>query len=186
MLKCPLFFTKKGMKKIALISDNHSYYGDEVTEHIIGSDEIWHAGDIGDLGSISKFREMAIFRGVYGNIDDQSVKDIIPLNNIFFCEGIKVFMTHIGGYPGKYNARVYKIIKDEKPNLYICGHSHICKVMPDKANNLLHMNPGSYGHQGFHKMRTILKFCIEQGKILNLVVIELGLRGFIDPNTRQL
>ncbi|MBK9733481.1 MAG: metallophosphoesterase family protein [Saprospiraceae bacterium] len=174
------------MKKIALISDNHSYFGDEITEHLTGVDEIWHAGDIGDLASISKYREMATFRAVYGNIDDQSVKDIFPLNNIFLCDGIKVFMTHIGGYPGKYSTRVNKIIKEEKPNLYICGHSHICKVMPDKSNDLLHMNPGAYGHHGFHKMRTILKFDIDHGKIQNLVAVELGLRGFIDPNIRQL
>lgn len=167
------------MKKIALISDNHSYYGDEVTDHLLDVDEIWHAGDIGDLSSIEKYREMAFFRGVYGNIDDQSVKDIFPLNAIFICEGIKVFMTHIGGYPGRYSSRVYQLIKQEKPNLYICGHSHICKVVPDKANNLLHMNPGAYGHHGFHKVRTILKFGVNSGKIQQLRVVELGLRGIV-------
>ncbi len=167
------------MKKIALISDNHSYYGEEVTEHLKDVDEIWHAGDIGVLSSIEKYREMAFFRGVYGNIDDQSVKDNFPLNEIFICEGIKVFMTHIGGYPGRYSSRVYQLIKQEKPNLYICGHSHICKVVPDKANNLLHMNPGAYGHHGFHKVRTILKFRVNSGKIQQLRVVELGLRGIV-------
>ena len=167
------------MKKIALISDNHSYYGEEVTEHLKDVDEIWHAGDIGVLSSIEKYREMAFFRGVYGNIDDQSVKDNFPLNEIFICEGIKVFMTHIGGYPGRYSSRVYQLIKQEKPNLYICGHSHICKVVPDKANNLLHMNPGAYGHHGFHKVRTILKFEVGSGKIQQLRVVELGLRGIV-------
>ncbi len=167
------------MKKIALISDNHSYYGEEVTEHLKDVDEIWHAGDIGVLSSIEKYREMAFFRGVYGNIDDQSVKDNFPLNEIFICEGIKVFMTHIGGYPGRYSSRVYQLIKQEKPNLYICGHSHICKVVPDKANNLLHMNPGAYGHHGFHKVRTILKFGVNSGKIQQLRVVELGLRGIV-------
>ena len=168
------------MTKIALISDNHSYYGEELNEHLQNVDEIWHAGDIGDLSSIEKYREMATFRGVYGNIDDQSVKDIFGLNEIFVCEGIKVFMTHIGGYPGKYTARVHQIIRNEKPNLYICGHSHICKVVPDKTNNLLHMNPGAYGHHGFHKVRTILKFDIHQGKIENLRAVELGLRGIVE------
>jgi putative phosphoesterase len=168
------------LKKIALISDNHSYYGDEVTTHLQDVDEIWHAGDIGDLASIEKYRALATFRAVYGNIDDQSVKDLYGLNEIFVCEGIKVFMTHIGGYPGKYNNRVSQIIKSEKPNLYICGHSHICKVMPDNANNLLHMNPGAYGHHGFHKVRTILKFEIDNGKIQNLRAVELGLRGIIE------
>lgn len=168
------------MTKIALISDNHSYYGEELNEHLQDVDEIWHAGDIGDLTSIEKYRKMATFRGVYGNIDDQSVKDIFGLNEIFVCEGIKVFMTHIGGYPGKYTARVHQIIRNEKPNLYICGHSHICKVVPDKTNHLLHMNPGAYGHHGFHKVRTILKFDIHQGKIENLRAVELGLRGIIE------
>jgi uncharacterized protein len=167
------------LKKIALISDNHSYYGDEITEHLLDVDEIWHAGDIGNLSSIEKYRQMALFRGVYGNIDDQSVRDIFPLNEIFICEGIKVFITHIGGYPGRYVSRVYQLIKQEKPNLYICGHSHICKVVPDKANNLLHMNPGAYGHHGFHKVRTILKFEADNGKIQNLRVVELGLRGIV-------
>jgi uncharacterized protein len=156
-----------------------SYYGDEITEHLLDVDEIWHAGDIGNLSSIEKYRQMALFRGVYGNIDDQSVRDIFPLNEIFICEGIKVFMTHIGGYPGRYVSRVYQLIKQEKPNLYICGHSHICKVVPDKANNLLHMNPGAYGHHGFHKVRTILKFEADNGKIQNLRVVELGLRGIV-------
>ncbi|MBK6362909.1 MAG: metallophosphoesterase family protein [Saprospiraceae bacterium] len=165
------------MKKIALISDNHSWYGEEMLPHLSGIDEIWHAGDIGDLTSVQKFREMAVFRAVYGNIDDQSVKYLYGLNEIFFCEGLKIFMTHIGGYPGKYTARVSSIIKSEKPNIYICGHSHICKVVPDKTNNLLHMNPGAYGHYGFHVVRTILTFEIHWDKIQNLNVIELGLRG---------
>lgn len=168
------------MKRIALISDNHSYYSEEVTEHLTDADEIWHAGDIGDLASVEKYRQMATFRAVFGNIDDQSVKDLFPLNLIFECEGLRVFMTHIGGYPGKYNARVLSIIQKEKPGLYICGHSHICKVMPDKENHLIHMNPGAYGHHGFHKIRTILRFEVEGGKILNLRAVELGLRGQID------
>lgn len=167
------------MKKIALISDNHSYFGDEVLEHLQDVDEIWHAGDIGELESINQIRKLAEFKAVYGNIDDQSVKEVFPLNLIFNCEGLKVFMTHIGGYPGKYTKRVSDIIKQEKPNIYICGHSHICKVMPDKSNNLLHMNPGAYGHHGFHKVRTVLKFDIENTKVTNLRAIELGLRGFI-------
>lgn len=167
------------MKRIALISDNHSYYGEEVTDHLADADEIWHAGDIGELSSVEKYRKKKVFRAVYGNIDDQSVKELFPRNLIFECEGLKVFMTHIGGYPGKYNARVLDIIRKEKPGLYICGHSHICKVMPDKENHLIHMNPGAYGHHGFHKIRTILKFEIEAGKIQNLRAVELGIRGVI-------
>jgi putative phosphoesterase len=166
--------------KIALISDNHSYYHQEILPHIRDVDEIWHAGDIGDLGSIAPIVNLGkTFRAVYGNIDDQRVKDIYPLNQLFESGGIKVFMTHIGGYPGKYNKRVLDIIRVEKPQLYICGHSHICKVMPDKANNLLHMNPGAYGHHGFHKVRTMLRFDILEGKITNVRAIEFGLRGII-------
>ena len=120
---------------------------------------------------------MTVFRGVYGNIDDVSVRDIFPLNQIFFCEDLKVFMTHIGGYPGKYTARVNQIIQSEKPNIYICGHSHICKVVPDTKNELLHINPGAYGVQGFHQFRTMIRFEIDGQKIQNMRVIELGLRG---------
>jgi uncharacterized protein len=165
------------MKKIALISDNHSYYHQEILPHLEDADEIWHAGDIGDLNSVALFREMKPFRAVYGNIDDQSVRELYGENDIFECEGLKVYMTHIGGYPGKYNARVLNIIKAEKPGLYICGHSHICKVMPDKINHLIHMNPGAYGHHGFHKIRTMLRFDIDSGKISNVRAIEFGLRG---------
>jgi len=175
------------MTKIMLISDNHSYYHDEILPHADEANEIWHAGDIGDLASIKPFVETGKpFRGVYGNIDDQSVKDKFPLNNIFYCEGIKVFMTHIGGYPGRYTSRVSDIIKSEKPNLYICGHSHILKVLPDNKHDLLHMNPGAYGHHGFHIVRTLLKFSIENGKIFDLKAIELGLRGTISRNLTEL
>lgn len=172
------------MTKIALISDNHSYYHEEIMPHLADADEIWHAGDIGDLASIQAMLDLGKpFKAVYGNIDDQSVKDIYPLNNIFVCDGLKVFMTHIGGYPGKYNARVLDIIKEEKPRLYICGHSHICKVMPDKINGLIHMNPGAYGHHGFHKIRTMLRFDIDQGKISNVRAIEFGIRGILNDGS---
>lgn len=167
------------MKKITLLSDNHSYFGTELLPHVEGADEIWHAGDIGDLQSIATFRNMAVFRAVYGNIDDLSVKSLFPRDLIFECEGVKILMTHIGGYPMKYTKKVSDLISIEKPNLYIFGHSHICKVMPDRVYGLLHMNPGAYGHQGFHKIRTLLRFEIEDRKIQNLRVVELGLRGQI-------
>ncbi|MCZ2101927.1 MAG: metallophosphatase family protein [Chitinophagales bacterium] len=165
------------MKRIAVISDNHGYFGDEVSRNLQDVDEIWHAGDIGNLASIEKIRSLATFRGVYGNIDDLVVRDIFPLNQLFVCEGLKVFMTHIGGYPGKYTARVKQIIGDEKPNIYVCGHSHICKVVPDHIHQLLHINPGAYGIHGFHQFRTMIRFEIEGQKIQNMRVIELGLRG---------
>jgi uncharacterized protein len=165
------------MKHIALISDNHSYMGEETTQHLRDVDEIWHAGDIGDLRSINEIKDLAKFTAVYGNIDTPETRLIYPENQIFMCEEMKIFMTHIGGYPGKYVGRVKKIIQAENPNIYICGHSHICKVIPDKDNHLLHMNPGAYGHHGFHNMRTILKFSINVNKIENLRAIELGRRG---------
>lgn len=174
--------------EIALLSDNHSYFGDEVTQNLVGVDEIWHAGDIGDLASLEPLLKMAPIVGVYGNIDDIDVKGVYPLNQSFEREGVKVFMTHIGGYVGKYTARVRSILKDERPDIYICGHSHICKVMKDSALDLIHMNPGAYGHHGFHKFRTFLRFTLSDGKVTNLRVIELGIRGKIDyenPHSRS-
>ena len=165
------------MKKIALISDNHSYAGEDTLKHLRGCDEIWHAGDIGSLESIKEIRDICTFRAVYGNIDGHAVRAEFPLNLSWECEGMNMFMTHIGGYTPKYYKRVRKILEETKPDLYICGHSHILKVMPDRDLDLLHMNPGAYGHHGFHKMRTILKFEIENGAIENARVIELGMRG---------
>ncbi|MBK9254236.1 MAG: metallophosphoesterase family protein [Saprospiraceae bacterium] len=167
------------MKKIALISDNHSYFDKDISLATDDCDEIWHAGDIGSPDSISQFQQKALFRAVYGNIDDIGIRSTFPLDLTFECEGIRVFMTHIGGFPGRYTARVKKILQELKPNLYICGHSHILKVMPDKNLGLLHMNPGSYGHHGFHLIRTLLKFDIDNGKISNLNVVELGRRGVV-------
>ncbi len=165
------------MKKIGLISDNHSYDGSDMIKYLKDCDEIWHAGDIGSLESIAKMRDICTFRAVYGNIDGHAVRAEFPLNLSWECEGMQMFMTHIGGYPERYYKRVRKILEEEKPDLYICGHSHILKVMPDRNLDLLHMNPGAYGHHGFHKMRTILKFEIDNGAIQNANVIELGLRG---------
>jgi len=168
------------MKKIALISDTHSYLGKDVMPFLEAADEIWHGGDIGDPKVLDKLEAIKPTRSVYGNIDDKDLRLRIPLNEIWECEGMKVFMTHIGGYPSRYTKRVSKIIREEKPNLYICGHSHILKVMPDKINGLLHMNPGACGVAGFHKFRTILTFGIDNGKIESLNAVELGLRSNIN------
>ena len=168
------------MKRIALISDNHSYVGDDVLQHLVDKDEIWHAGDIGKLSSVDPIVKLTpVFRAVYGNIDTEDTRAEHPLNQIFEVEGVKVLMTHIGGYPGRYKTRVKDLIKEHNPDLYICGHSHITKVSRDKKNDLIHMNPGAYGHHGFHKMRTILTFDIEDGNISNLNVVELGFRGIV-------
>lgn len=174
------------MKKIALLSDNHSYFGKDIEDAVSDCDEIWHAGDIGDIKSITPFISMADFKAVYGNIDDINVRSVYPELLEWHCEGIKVFMTHIGGYPGKYPARIKTQLQTSKPDLFICGHSHILKVMPDRHLNLLHMNPGSYGHQGFHQVRTLLKFEIDNGKIQHLRVVELGRRGIITTIPDQL
>lgn len=154
--------------------------GEDVKSHLLEADEIWHAGDIGDHPILESLQELGkTLRIVYGNIDDKDMRNNVPLNELFICEGLKVFMTHIGGYPGRYTKRVYSILMKERPGLYICGHSHILKVMPDKKIGLLHMNPGACGVIGFHKFRTLLRFEISDGKVSNLNAIELGLRSAI-------
>ena len=150
---------------------------DDVLEHLKDCDEIWHAGDFGGIKPVEQLESIAPLKGVYGNIDDHVVRGACPLDLLFDCEGVKVFMTHIGGYPGRYTGRVREIISQKPPKLYICGHSHILKVMPDKRNNLLHINPGACGNHGFHKIKTIVRFELDAGNIQNLEVVELGLRG---------
>lgn len=168
------------MKKILLLSDTHNYLGEDVISHLHEADEIWHAGDIGDLPILDALQSIGKpLRIVYGNIDDKEMRNNVLLNESFTCEGLKVFMTHIGGYPGRYTKRVYGLLMKEKPGLYICGHSHILKVMPDKQIGLLHMNPGACGVVGFHKFRTLLRFEISEGKVTNLNAIELGLRSAV-------
>lgn len=165
------------MKRIGLISDNHGYFGPEVMKYLDEVDEVWHAGDIGSFSSIEPIINAKPFKGVYGNIDGGDIRSEYPLNLSFECEGVKVFMTHIGGYPGRYYKRVKKILIESKPNLYICGHSHICKVLYDKDLSLLHMNPGAYGVYGWHKVRTMLRFTCDNGQIKDAEVIELGSRS---------
>ena len=165
------------MTTIALISDTHSFLGDDVIEHLQDVDEIWHGGDIGNPKIIDTLEAIKPLRVVYGNIDGQEIRKDFPLNDEWICDGVRVFMTHIGGYPGRYTKRVYHLLKVAQPDLYICGHSHICKVMRDPAMNLIHMNPGACGHEGFHHLRTMLLFDCNDGKIENLRVVELGSRG---------
>lgn len=164
------------MKKIVLISDTHSHLGEDVKEHLQGADEIWHGGDIGNPMVAEELAIIAPLKAVYGNIDSGIIRTDFPLNNIFVCEGVKVLMTHIGGYPGRYTKRVKDLLIKEKPQLYICGHSHIAKVMRDKSLDLIHMNPGACGIEGFHRFRTMLRFKCEAGEIEDLELIELGLR----------
>ena len=168
------------MRNILLVSDNHGFFSDELDEHVSRTDEIWHAGDIGSPESLKPFQQKGkILRCVYGNIDGQDIRLTYKETEIFTTEGLKVVMTHIGGYPGRYAARIQALLFKEKPNLFVCGHSHILKVMPDHKNNLLHMNPGAYGHHGFHVVRTVLSFTIAEGIIKDVKAVELGLRGRI-------
>ena len=160
--------------KILLLSDTHSYIDDRILHYAAEADEVWHAGDIGTLKVTDALASKAKLRGVYGNIDDHKIRATFPLNNRFTCEGVDVWITHIGGYPPKYNINTREEIKENPPKLFICGHSHILKVMPDKRYGLLHMNPGACGTNGFHKIRTMLRFEINSGKIENLEVVELG------------
>ena len=160
------------MKKILLLSDTHSHMDDTILKYVSQADEVWHAGDIGDLAVTDAIKKLKPLRGVYGNIDDDKARMEFPLNNRFFCEGVEVWITHIGGYPGNYNPSIREAIFANPPKLFICGHSHILKVMNDKKLNLLHMNPGAVGSYGIHKVRTMLRFEISGEKIQNLEVIE--------------
>lgn len=165
------------MTNILLISDTHSHLDAKIKKYINQCDEVWHAGDIGNIEVIDKIRELKPLRAVYGNIDDNEIRQELPLDNIFDLEGLKVYITHIGGYPGSIKPRAQAVINKEKPDLYICGHSHICKIMKDKRNNLIHMNPGACGNHGFHPIKTVIRFSLDKGKIEKLEVIELGKRG---------
>jgi putative phosphoesterase len=162
------------LKKILLISDTHSHIDDTILKYVDWSDEVWHAGDIGDLKVTDTIKTRKLVRGVYGNIDDNSARMEFPLHNRFWCEGVDVWITHIGGYPGRYNPSIVSALKANPPKLFICGHSHILKVQFDKSLQLLHMNPGACGVHGFHQVRTMLRFEIEGDKIQNLEVIEIG------------
>lgn len=164
------------MTKILLLSDTHSYIDDDILKYVKLVDEVWHAGDIGDLKVTDAIKNLKPLRGVYGNIDNAQIRVEFPEHNRFKCEDVDVWMTHIGGYPKAYNVRVRDEIRLNPPKLFICGHSHILKVMPDKKLHLLHMNPGAVGKHGFHKIRTMLRFTIDGSKIENLEVIEFNKR----------
>jgi len=162
------------MTKILLLSDTHSYIDENILKYVKLADEVWHAGDIGNLEVTDKIKALKPLKGVYGNIDNAKVKMEFPEHNKFNCEGLNIWMTHIGGYPGRYSPRVKSEILKNPPDIFISGHSHILKVMPDKKLNLIHMNPGAVGKQGFHKVRTMLRFTIHEKKLDNLEVIEFS------------
>ena len=160
------------MKKILLLSDNHSYIDDKILKYVKQADEVWHAGDIGDLTVTDAIKALKPLRAVYGNIENAEARAEFPEHNRFHCEDVDVWMTHIGGYPPRYNNRVREELKANPPDIFISGHSHILKVMPDKKLDLLHINPGAIGTHGFHKVRTMVRFEIDGKQIKNLEVIE--------------
>lgn len=165
------------MKYIGLLSDTHSFLDPKVLEHFNDCDEIWHAGDIGNLAVAERLEQFKPFKAVYGNIDDAIIRRAFPLDLRFTCENLDVWITHIGGYPGRYKQRIRKVMMENPPGLFICGHSHILKIMADKQYDLIHINPGACGNHGFHKMKTIVRFKIDHGKLFDVEVIEFGARG---------
>jgi uncharacterized protein len=167
--------------KIGLLSDTHSYLDPKILSYFSHCDEIWHAGDIGNATVANELEKFKPLRAVFGNIDDKDMQVRFPEDLWFACEGLTVWMTHIGGAPPNYNPRIKKILKDKAPDIFICGHSHILRVKKDPAyKNMLYLNPGAAGNHGFHPIKTILRFEIVDKEIRNMEVIELGKRGAIE------
>lgn len=162
--------------RILLLSDTHGHIDDWIVKNAENVDEIWHAGDIGDLMVTDTLEGIKPLRAIYGNIDNHVCRATHPQNQIFNCEGKKVVMTHIGGYPPNWHKRIIPFIEATSPDIFICGHSHILKVIYDKKRNILHLNPGAAGIKGFHKVRTMLKFDITEGDIKNMQILEKQFR----------
>jgi hypothetical protein len=165
------------MTRILLLSDTHGHIDAAILKYARQADEIWHAGDIGQLQVTDALKKVGKLRAVYGNIDNHNAQMEFPLDNRFHCEGVDVWITHIGGYPNKYDPRIREAIRKAPPKLFISGHSHILKVIWDKKLGLLHMNPGACGKYGFHAVRTMLRFVIDGEEIKDLEIVELGKRG---------
>lgn len=168
------------MLKVGLLSDTHGFLDKRIFDVFKDVDEVWHAGDLGTIELCDELKKFKPFYAVYGNIDGREIRMEYPLNLVMEREGLKILMTHIGGYPGHYEPKARRKIEEEKPDIFICGHSHILKVIrDDKYNKMLMINPGAAGVQGFHKMKTVLRFTLNNGNIENLEAIELGKRGEI-------
>jgi len=163
--------------RIGLLSDTHGWLDPRIQEHFAACDAIWHAGDIGGLEVTDELARWKPIKVVYGNIDDGKTQLVFPEHQRFTEEGVNVWMTHIGGRPPRYNPAVIGELRSTPPNLFICGHSHICAVQFDPKINCLYMNPGAAGRHGWHMVRTVLRFTLQAGKISELEVIELGKRG---------
>ena len=164
------------MQKILLLSDTHSFIDAQIIKYIEEADEVWHAGDIGDIVVTDTIQKLKPLRAVYGNIDNKEIRAEFRLDNKFTIEGVSVWITHIGGYPKRYDSRIKEEIHKNSPTIFISGHSHILKVMYDKKLNLLYLNPGAAGKHGFHQIRTMLRFEINKDKVENLEIIELEKR----------
>lgn len=163
------------MKKIGILSDTHSCWDDRFATHFADCDEIWHAGDVGDISVIARLEGICpTVRAVHGNIDNGVVRRRCRELEVFDVEGVRVLMTHIGGYPGRYAPGMRRLIIEHRPNLFISGHSHILKVMYDNELGCLHINPGAAGHHGWQRQRTLIKFTIDGTDMRDLEVIELG------------
>ena len=160
------------MPRIGLLSDTHGFINPRILEFFATCDEIWHAGDIGNVETADNLVALKPFKAVYGNIDGTELRKSYPKNQVFSCEGVNVLMTHIGGYPGRYEKEARQLIELEKPKLFICGHSHILKVLYDKKYDLLHINPGAAGNSGFHHVMTCVRFVIDGKDIRDLEVFE--------------
>lgn len=164
------------MTQIGLISDTHGFLDETVFDHFKNCNEIWHAGDFGNEDIAKRLKEWKELKGVYGNIDNNNIRTVYPEQLVFYCEDVKVMMRHIGGAPPKYNPETRKELQLHQPNLFIAGHSHILKVMYDEKISCLHMNPGAAGKQGWHKVRTLIRFVIDGANMKDCEVIELGPR----------
>ncbi len=164
------------MKKIGLLSDTHGFYDPKISKYFDKCDEIWHAGDIGDLSVTDELSNLAPLRAVYGNIDNHVIRTEFPLHQKFSMEDCSFWMTHIGGKPYVYSNYVLPQININPPKVFICGHSHLCKVQFDKRLNMLYINPGAAGNSGIHLVKTLIRFCIENGTVHSMEVVELGRR----------
>jgi uncharacterized protein len=165
------------MRNILLLSDTHSFLDDKLLKHIAAADEVWHAGDIGAVEVTDSIKALKPLQAVYGNIDGSELRKEFKKNLIFMCENVKVYITHICGQPTNYLKEVKDILTTEKPKLFICGHSHILKVMYQQKYEALHLNPGACGKHGFHTIKTALRFVIDDTEIKDLAIIELGNRA---------
>lgn len=167
--------------KIGLLSDTHGFLDPKVFDHFRDCDEIWHAGDIGTLEVAERLASFKPLRAVYGNIDDKELQARFPEDLFFNCEKLSVWITHIGGVPPRYNPRVRKILSTKAPDIFICGHSHILRIAKDAAlSGMLYINPGAAGNQGFHAMRTLVRFEVVSNEVRKMEVVELGKRGIVE------